>query len=81
MNGQPWTDEIMLRGAEESVPADLRPAFAMVENEDVYALVGDEDIRALGGIGIQTVSTWPRLWPTLSLLARGRALMHDGSAV
>lgn len=71
MNGQPWTDEIMLRGAEESVPADLRPAFA-VENED---------IRAPGGIGIQTAGTWPRLWQTLSLPARGRALMHDGSAV
>lgn len=56
MNGQPWTDEIMLRWVEESAPADLRPAFAMVENEDIRALVGDEDICAPGGIGIRNTN-------------------------
>lgn len=81
MNGQPWTDEIMLQGAEETVPADLRRACAPVGIEDICALVGDEDICAPGGIGIQTAGTWPRLWQTLSVPARGRALMHDGSAV
>lgn len=72
MNGQPSTDEIMLRGAKETVPADF---------ETSVCAGGDEDTCSRGGIGIQTAGTWPRLWQTLSILARGRALMHDGNAV
>ncbi|KAH8121826.1 hypothetical protein LI328DRAFT_171331 [Trichoderma asperelloides] len=71
MNGPPSRDEIMLRGAEETVPADSRRACA---------LVGDGDTCSPGGTAIQPAGTWPRLWQTLSISARGRALMHYGNA-